>query len=127
MKIKALVMVELVVIITFSLSEQNKTNSIGKPVIDSTVYKAWPSIGANPAISNNGEYSICTLENIPVGSRTLVIQSNRKPWKREIVAAADYQFGFTGDNKIGYFMKPNDSLGLVELEKKTVEYISSVS
>jgi len=98
-----------------------------KPVIDSTAYKAWPSFSIDrPSISNNGKYVFYIIENIPVGSRTLIVQSTNGKWKKEFKELGKYSSRIITD-KYFIFINKNDSLGMLKLGTHQIKYIPNVS
>ncbi|HWK08124.1 MAG TPA: prolyl oligopeptidase family serine peptidase [Puia sp.] len=103
----------------FTLPAQN-------PAIDSSAYDKWPKVD-RPAICNNGNYALYTIENQPAGSRTFVVLATYGNWKMEIPDVASYPGCFTQDSRTVVFTKPKDSLGIVTLGTSYIEYISHVS
>jgi dipeptidyl aminopeptidase/acylaminoacyl peptidase len=96
-----------------------------KPVIDSSAYKAWPSL-YGPTISKNGKYIFYTIDNIPVGSKILVVQSINGKWKK------DFKGGLkdgsqTLSDKYFLFTNKNDSLGMLTLGTNQIRYITNIS
>ncbi|HWW41890.1 hypothetical protein, partial [Pedobacter sp.] len=97
-----------------------------KPVIDSNAYKAWPSL-EGPTISKNGEYVFYTIENVPVGSKTLVVQSTDGKWKTEFKGGTkDGNIGALSDKYL-VFINKNDSLGMLTLGTNQIKYIPNIS
>src|SRR5258705_13731261 len=78
-----------------------------KPVIDSLVFGKWPAVGA-PAISNDGNYSIFTIFNQPVGCRTLILLNNENNWRVEERNVSNALI--TQDSRMVIFTKRKDSL-----------------
>lgn len=99
-------------------------SEIGKPPIDSSVFDKWPSV-RNPAISNDGNYTLYTIHNQPVGSNTLVIQAIQRNWKIEIPGVASGVI--TQDSRMVIFIKPKDTLCILTLGGSSAEYILNVS
>lgn len=95
-----------------------------KPVIDSAVYGKWPRV-FNPAISNDGHYIMYNLNNRPVKSHTLVIESVDLDWRREI-PGGNWR-GMTQDSRMAVYMKPGDTLCIVRLGSDSIENITDVS
>jgi dienelactone hydrolase len=96
-----------------------------KPVIDSTAYQTWRSLEGQ-TISKNGQYTFYSINNVHVGSKTLVVQSTDGKWRKE----------FTGGLKDGYlnlsakyflFVTKNDSLGMLKLGTNQIKYIPNMS
>jgi dienelactone hydrolase len=94
-----------------------------KPLIDSSVYNKWPSVGSYN-ISNNGEFVIYTLMNYSLEHNNLIIQSTRNNWKMEFIDVPQYSCKFTRDSKNLIFIK--DSLYIVELGKNNIKYLQNV-
>jgi len=98
-----------------------------KPVLDTSVFGKWPTV-MPPAISNNGNYVIYTIRTQTKGTGTLVIQATHTDWKMEIPGVSPFSKKMiTDDNQKVIFLKKRDSLGVVDLEHRTIEYISHVS
>jgi len=97
-----------------------------KPVIDSTVYKIWPSLGG-PTISNSGQYVSYLIENVPVGGKTLVVQSTDGKWKKEFKGGTLKDFNVILNNKYFLFAGNNDSLGVLVLGTDQIKYVPNVS
>lgn len=113
-------------LLTFSysnLAAQDLNVSSPKPSIDTSVYKKWPNLQGG-IISNDGRYVCYTIDNQPVGSRTLVLQSTQDKWKIEIAGATGARF--TPDGRKAVFIKPNDSLCIVSLGSPSGICIPSV-
>ncbi|TWI87777.1 alpha/beta hydrolase family protein [Chitinophaga japonensis] len=106
-----------------SLSEQKIEE---KPPIDTSVYENWPSVGGL-IISNNGKYAIYTIENRPVGSRTLMLQSTDNSWKKEVpYGPTAFSVKITSDSKNAIVIKGKDSLTIIPLGSSSIEYIAKV-
>lgn len=93
-----------------------------KPAIDLNTLKNWTSAGF-PVISNNGSYVLYTIENQPIGSRTLVVLNTKSNWRFEVQASYGL---FTSDSKYVFFKKAKDSLGFIKTGKDLIHYISCV-
>ena len=94
-----------------------------KPVIDSVAYKAWPSL-EQPTISKNGQYVSYNIQNVPIGSNTLVVQSTNGKWKMEF--KGEVKEGRFSD-KYFLFVTKNDSLGMLVLGTNQIKYIPNIS
>ncbi|WP_316833771.1 alpha/beta hydrolase family protein [Pedobacter nutrimenti] len=92
-----------------------------KPVMDSTAYKTWPSLGG-PIISKNGQYVFYNINNIPVGSRTFVVQSTDGKWKKEFKGGLIENSGILSD-KYFLFNTKKDSMGMLTLGTDQIQYI----
>jgi dienelactone hydrolase len=97
-----------------------------KPVLDPSVYGKWPSVGASAAITHDGKYVLYTIDNQPVGGRTLVLQSTDARWKLEVTASDALEAMLTSDTRRAAFLKSGDSLGVVTLGRTAIEYVSGV-
>jgi dienelactone hydrolase len=95
-----------------------------KPLIDLNAFDKWP-LAMNPAISNDGNYALYTIYNLPVGSNTLVIRSTNNNWKMEFPNVASGVF--TEDNRKAIFMKPQDTLCILTLKNSRTENIPHAS
>ena len=95
-----------------------------KPIIDSSVYHKWPYV-CDATISNDGNYAIYNVNNVPWGNNTLVIQSTKTNWKREYPRVEHGDI--TSDSKLAIFEEPGDSLCLLSLESNNSRYIPHVS
>ncbi|HWW42751.1 MAG TPA: hypothetical protein VNZ46_25750, partial [Pedobacter sp.] len=98
-----------------------------KTVIDSTACKAWPSLeGSTPTISKNGQYVFYNINNAPVESRTLVVQSTDGKWKREFKGGLIENSGILSD-KYFIFNNEKDSMGMLKLGTNQIQYIPNTS
>ena len=114
----------MLLLCSFSLQVFAQKKAIAqKPVIDTSVLGKWPSVGG-AAISNDGKYVCYTINNQPVGSHTLVVQSTEGDWKREFVNASGAVF--TDDSRKVVFSMTGDSLCLLSLGTNTLESIPHV-
>jgi dipeptidyl aminopeptidase/acylaminoacyl peptidase len=111
----------------FVLSQTSKPSStiISKPPIDSAAIANWADLlWSEPVISDNGRYFMYPIENLPAGSKTLVIQSTEGPrWKKQFIGAN--RGFFSSDNKLAVF-KSNDTLYLLSLGKDKITAIPDV-
>jgi dipeptidyl aminopeptidase/acylaminoacyl peptidase len=95
-----------------------------KPSIDFSVYEKWPSIeSAN--ISKDSKYILYIINNEPEFSKTLVVKNVKSTW--EISLPFVLSGSITGGSEFVLFTKQNDSLGLLNLVSKSIEYIPNVS
>ncbi len=97
-----------------------------KPIIDSIAYKQWPSLD-RPTISNSGKYVFYTIENVPVGSKTLFVQSTDGKWKKEFRGGLKDGNGGGLSDKYFFFINKNDSLGILTLGTNQIKYIPNTS
>jgi len=87
-------------------------------------YDKWPRIIGLPAISNDGRYTLYTINNRPARSSTLVIQSTNGQWKMAIPGASSGVI--TPNSSMAVFIKPKDSLCILTLGSH-IKYIPNVS
>jgi len=97
-----------------------------KPLIDSTVYKQWPSVSGDPKLSSDGKYVLYSVENIPLGKQTTVLQTTDGKWKRQYVGWLK-DARFTADGKQLLYVQGEDSLAILTLAGNRVNYIPRVS
>ena len=96
-----------------------------KPVIDARVYGKWPELEfGRTIVSNDGNYVMYLIQNQPVGSSTTVIKAIHADWKRELVG--NVACSFSKDSRT-YIFASNDSLGIGDLGKPSVNYIPGVN
>lgn len=94
-------------------------------MIDSSIYANWPSV-AQPLLSNNGKYVIYRIENMPIGSHTLVLQSTDAKWKREFKGGLR-RFEISSDSRNLFFITGKDSLAKLTLGTNKIEYTPGIS
>ncbi|HWW40356.1 hypothetical protein, partial [Pedobacter sp.] len=97
-----------------------------KSVIDSVAYKEWPSLGG-PTISKNGQYVFYNINNVPIGSKTLRVQSTNGKWKKEFKGGRLNDGSWILSDKYFLFITKNDSLGMLTLGTDQIKYIPNVS
>ncbi|HWW40357.1 alpha/beta hydrolase family protein, partial [Pedobacter sp.] len=95
-----------------------------KPLIDSVAYKQWPSL-ESPTISKNGQYVFYNINNMPVGSRALVLQSIDGKWKMEFKGGLNDGYLFLSD-KYFLFINNSDSLGFLTLGTNQIQYTPKI-
>lgn len=94
-----------------------------KKIIDSSVFNKWPSV-ENAAISSDGKYISYSIDKIPLGSQTVVIQATDNKWRKEIIGASEVHF--TQDaNKVLYKLT-GDSLCICQLGTEQCVYYQHV-
>lgn len=111
------------ILISFAGFSQAQYQMASKPAVDTSVFNKWPTLGAT-LICNNGDYFIYTINNQPIGNKTLVIQSVNKGWIREFIGGTEPFF--TNNNKLAIF-RNGDILHLLSLESNTLKSISNVA
>lgn len=109
------------------LAAQPNPQLTRKPLLDTIQLLTWPSIAGSPypIISNNGEYLLYNIWNIPGGSNTMVARSLRKDRETSIVGAV--QADFTNDSRHAIFGTPGDSLCILTLDNERREYVPNVT
>jgi len=96
-----------------------------KPVIDSSVYQKWPSVG-DAKISNNGKYALYWINNEPVGSQTLIISSTDGSWRKLLPGVPKGVPYFTRDSRKAIVKLSGDSLAIFTLGEIRTEVITHV-
>jgi dienelactone hydrolase len=98
-----------------------------KATIDSSTFGKWPSLSeadVSTKISNDGHYILYTINNVPLGNNTLVIQSTDNEWK---MSFPNVDRGFIStDSKRALFKTKSDSLCIVILGTTEKTYLSNV-
>jgi dienelactone hydrolase len=128
-------------ILFYQIDAQSYDQAKTKTSIDTNALDKWPEI-VSPKISNDGKYSLYIVQPqfLSAGIRNsnqyrmlhvvynsdqdLVSASNRKELKIDDVIS---EATFSEDSKQVYFMKGKDSLGVLKIKTRTVDYISGVT
>src|ERR1700733_12435119 len=100
-----------------------QTSMAQKKALGYTTIDNWPIVHSI-AISNDGSFVLYDFYSVK-GPKTTVVEATNGPWKMEFKTGD--KFTFTQDSRSLVFINPNDSLGIVNLEKDSVKYIASVS
>lgn len=99
-----------------------------KKVIDSSEYNPFPYLG-RPIISNNGGFVtynfIKEYQSNGMGNSQAIVQSLSKFWKIEVSSSISTP-RFSSNNKFCFFIRLQDSLGIINLKNKKIRYISNV-
>lgn len=106
-----------------------------KPPINVDVLKKWPSL-SSPQISNNGLYTLYILDSQPQSIQrtpdhqpdeksTLVVIDIKKSWKLEVPGVSGSPL-FSSNSQHVFFQNTNDSLGIIQTGKSSIEYIPLV-
>jgi dienelactone hydrolase len=103
---------------------QKSIGKLQKPIIDTSVFNKWPRLGWNSSISNDGNYVMYSIENIPEGCRTLFIQSSDNKWNEEIPFVD--RGVITPNSKKFLYKTVGDSLCIGTLGSNERWYISNV-
>lgn len=93
-------------------------------IIDTATIAQWPTTGSI-SISQDGQYVLYTIDNIPAGSSTLVIQSTDHAWRQEFPGAS--KGVFTPDSKRAVFMTKGHNLAFLLLGGEVTQYIPDVN
>jgi dipeptidyl aminopeptidase/acylaminoacyl peptidase len=118
-----LFLIQLFFVVTFSLSAQEKRQR-SKPPIDSSVYRKWIWV-SGAIISNDGHYASYTINNEPLNSKTVIIQSTIGDWKEKLSYAR--MLVFSENSKQAVFLQSADSLCLLSLGSNERKYISNIN
>lgn len=97
-----------------------------KPVVDTPFFFSWPTLQnwPAPAISNNGQFALYSIRNVPAGKHSLTVQrlkDNRKTVFIEVRQAA-----FTDDSRYAVALQSGDSLCLLTLANNRKSFITGV-
>ena len=103
---------------------QDLPASSGKPIIDSNAIIHWLKLGSNRAISNDGNFFMYNVENLPSGSGTLVVQRTDNSWKRSFIGA---DHGFFSANSGQFIFQSKDTLYILQLGNDELHFITSVT
>lgn len=113
-------MIILVVLAPATLNAQKKT-------IDTTLFFNWPSVPDwySHAVSNNGQYVLYPVQNMPMHSNTTIVQALNRNWQVSLTGVTEALF--TNDSKQVIYMGADDSLCLLSLVSQQKKYIPSIS
>jgi dienelactone hydrolase len=95
-----------------------------KPAIDFQAIAHWPVLGGAYQISPNGKYVLYSIENQPVGSATIIVESTDNRWKKEFIGLKGAEF--TEENR-RMVWKQGDSLCMLTLGSDEKVYIPNIS
>jgi dienelactone hydrolase len=98
--------------------------AIGQKYIDSSTYNNWEKID-DSYISKNGKYCSFKIQYEGSGKRRLVIKQIDSVW--EMTIDNSLNSFITSDSKYFIFINNNDSLGIVNLDNKVVQFVPDVS
>src|ERR1044072_4896406 len=112
----------LLIYYTSSFSQEQK-KSVKKPVIDLSVMAKF-SAATRGAISGNGNYVIYTVENPATSTYNCYVKSLKLNWTLDL---GRVESEFTADSKYLLSKNGNDSLAIMQLENRQIEYIPNVS
>jgi dienelactone hydrolase len=84
----------------------------------------WPSISYQ-RISNDGRYVCYLMGNIKDGN-TLIIKSTETDWTKELGKGTSVGT-FSENNRLLLFGKGRDSIGILDIQKQTVDNITNIS
>jgi dipeptidyl aminopeptidase/acylaminoacyl peptidase len=94
-----------------------------KPLIDTGMFDTWPIV-SDPAISNDGKYSLYQVVHQHAEGSTLMINALNGGWKMSEAGASGALL--TDDSRKVLFMMPGDSLCIQTLGSPEREYIQKV-
>lgn len=109
------------------LFAQSAAMQPAKPVVDTPTFFSWPSVEdwPAPAISNNGQFALHAVRNIPSGSCNLTVQALNS--NQKIILPRVQQAAFTNDNRYAVALQSGDSLYLMALADNNKIYINGVT
>lgn len=134
---KSFVIFILLIVIGKLIFSQDSTHAISlqysalqKPQLDTTAFYDWPNV-SNLIISNDGNYVMYNISNDFSGESlkkgTLIAQAINSNWKFEISDVVPGSSKFISENsQFGFFIKSNDSLGILSFKDSSVKYIPGV-
>lgn len=96
-----------------------------KPLININTYSKWPSVGSHITISSNGKYVSYRIENLPTSHSTLIIKKIKSNWELEFIDAEEAFF--TEDSNNAILKNKGDSLCIINLTTKSIEFIPNIS
>lgn len=101
------------------------TSNFSKPPIDSAAIANWADLlWGEPSVTPDGKFFMYPIQNIPVGSSTLVLQATEgATWKKEIIGVE--RAVFSGDSKQAIYQK-GDTLFFQPLGKANGSYVTGV-
>ncbi|HLX91071.1 MAG TPA: hypothetical protein VKR32_05280, partial [Puia sp.] len=94
-----------------------------KKNLDFDAYKTWPRI-SQVEISNDGKF-LSYVVGTPTAGQVLLVQSLDESWKMELAGAGPVNF--TENSRQFVFMTSHDSMGILNLNFRTVNYVPGVS
>jgi dienelactone hydrolase len=97
-----------------------------KQVIDFAAIEHWPVLGRTSDevdISSNGDFFVYEVINVPVNGSTMVVQATDNSWRQEFQNAKQGNFTANGSH---YLFNINDSLCILSLGNRNIEYIDDV-
>lgn len=112
---------------TSSVFAQGASMQPPKPAVDAPAFFSWPSLEdwPAPAISNNGQYTLYSVSNLPAGSRSLIVQALNG--NEKAVLPQVHQAAFTNDNRYAVALQSGDSLCLLTLADNSKTYITNAT
>jgi dienelactone hydrolase len=96
-----------------------------KKNIDSNAYAKWSSV-KSPSINANGKYAFYEVENEPLRSRTLVVQSLENNWKKSFKNAKGQNFISIKGRDYAVILNENDSLMVISLGTNLIQSIPNI-
>jgi dienelactone hydrolase len=93
-----------------------------KKGIDTNVLATWPSLTV-AKICNSGNYIGYSV--LAAGEYKIIVKSTNSDWQREFIHCVPH-FTFSNDNKLFIFSKSRDTIGLLDLDKDSINYINQI-
>jgi len=121
----------IIILLIFILSLRLKTYSrqSNLPIIDTNSIRNWPGlIDGSGSISNNGLYAGYSISKSTIHlyiPEVYIFKSLKNDWKLSI-DSMETPGTFSKDNRLGFALKKNNELCIIELGKGIVETISDV-
>ncbi|MEP7372304.1 MAG: prolyl oligopeptidase family serine peptidase [Chitinophagaceae bacterium] len=114
-------------VILFNICIGQEVSKSNDNLIDSGVIKSWTYLHPVSSISNDGNYVVYTIVNSSRGKNTLVFQSVKGEWKKEIEnGLVRYPNFFSSDSRYGFFTC-GDSLFMTRLGTNALEFMGTVA
>lgn len=97
-------------------------NISNKPIISAETIYNWNYISSEVGMSGSGLFLCYTIQNQPVGNKTLIVRSADGSWQKEFIGAVPITF--STDNKSFVFLN-NDVLNLLDFETQKIELLDN--
>jgi len=96
-----------------------------KPAVNESDFGTWPSV-ENPMISNNGKFSIYTVDIPSKTANLVVLKSLFEGWEKEFVGTYSPKCAFSADSRFLIVLNRGDSLIIFDLITKSSRYVFDV-